>query len=125
MAKAYESKIKGLFENEEFVAKFKALEDLEKVGELFKEYGVELTEEELVDFVKSPAEASKSGEAKELSADDLESVSGGVWWGIKAVGAAWGAAVDYWGSPGRAVERTASFWYKAATGDKNVWKGVW
>lgn len=125
MAKAYEEKIKGLFANEEFVAKFKAIEDVEKMDSLFKEYGAELTEEELMDFIKAPVEAKRAG--GELSADDLDSVNGGVaaFLATKVLPAVWGWSVSEWGSPERAVERTATFWAKAIAGDKDVWRGNW
>lgn len=105
MKKPYEEKIKALFANEEFAKKFEALDDIEKIGQLFAEYGVEMSEAELADFVKAAIDANKGAE---LGEKDLEDVAGGAPWG--AIGIAWGFAVDYWGGTRQAVNATYNFW---------------
>lgn len=105
MQKSYENKIKELFNNEEFVKKFQALEEIERLGDLFKEFNTDLTDEEVSDFVKA-AIVTKQGD--ELGEDDLETVSGGLGWG--AVAATWSFAVSYWGGTKEACAATYSFW---------------
>lgn len=105
MGKAYESKIKELFSNEEFLKKFEALEEVEKIADLFKDFGVEMTDSELADFVKAAIEEKKGAELGEA---DLENVNGGIGWG--AVAATWAFAVDYWGGTKEACVATYSFW---------------
>lgn len=106
----YESKIKELFGNEEFAAKFKTVETPEKLEELFKEYGAELTPEEMENIFKAPI-AEKKGEV-ELSADDLADVSGGiVGTALKALAFTWGYACDVWGGPQEAVIGTYNYWF--------------
>ena len=105
MKKPYEEKIKALFANEEFAKKFEALEDIEKIGQLFAEYGVEMSEAELADFVKAAIDDHKGAELVEK---DLEDVAGGAPWG--AIGIVWGFAVDYWGGTREAVNATYNFW---------------
>jgi len=66
--------LKELVKNQEFVKEaenFKTIEDFQKG---FAKYGVEMTEQEVVEFC---AEATKYGENKELAEEDLESVAGG------------------------------------------------
>ena len=108
MQKQYSEKIKGLFSNEAFAKKFEELDNVEKIAELFKEFGVELTDEELADFVNSAIDATKN---EELNTVELESVNGGIGWG--AVAATWAFAVDYWGGTREACVATYSFWRNA------------
>ena len=108
MKKAYEDKIKALFTNEELTKKMEALEDIEKIGELFKEYGVDMAEEELADFLQSAIDAKQK---TELDVSELENVAGGLIGGaVKLLGATWGFACDYWGGPKQAINATVSFW---------------
>lgn len=106
--KAYEEKIKALFKNEEFTKKMETLEEIEKIGELFKEYDVELTDEELADLLQSAIDAKQEGE---LDESDLENVSGGLVGGaVKLLGATCRFACDYWGGTKEAVNATVNFW---------------
>lgn len=106
MQKQYSEKIKGLFSNEAFVKKFEELDNVEKIAELFKEFGVELTDEEIADFVNSAIEAKKN---EELDDEELENINGGAI-GFGAVAATWAFAVDYWGGTREACVATYSFW---------------
>lgn len=102
----YEAKIKDLFGNEAFLEKFNAVEDHEKLGDVFKEFGVELTEEELSDLIKTSLNHAQ------LSADDLENVSGGGVIGVLTgvLKFTWDCAVDHYGSPKKAVREIGLFW---------------
>lgn len=62
--------IKDLVENEEFKAAATKVETIEAALELCKSYGVEITAEELVDAIKK-------SHSEELSAEELDNVSGG------------------------------------------------
>lgn len=65
----------ALLEKEDFLEKLKAIENDEECQKLFAENGVELSLEDIQLMVKESAQAS--GENGELSADELENVSGG------------------------------------------------
>ena len=107
--KAYEEKIKVLFTNEEFTKKMETLEDVEKIGELFKAYDVELTNEELAEILQA---AVGEKQETELDESDMENVAGGGIVGASAwlLKKTWGFACDYWGGPKEAVNATVSFW---------------
>lgn len=62
--------IKDLVENEEFKAAATKVETIEAALELCKSYGVEITAEELIDAIKK-------SHSEELSAEELDNVSGG------------------------------------------------
>ena len=66
--------INALMENNEFVEKLTATSTTEEVIKVFADYGVTVTEAELEEGL-AQAKSSKNGE---LSAADLENVSGGV-----------------------------------------------
>ena len=70
------NKINELFENKEFAEAFATLDTDEAVIALFADNGVEMTEDELHAIVEY-ATATES-DSKELNADDLDNVSGGV-----------------------------------------------
>ena len=105
MKKSYEDKIKAVFDNETFAKKFAELDNIENVGTLFAEFGVELTEEELADFIKTPVE-SKQSKSDELDENDLESVAGG-----GAISRTWKFAENYWGGTRQAAQATYDSWY--------------
>lgn len=65
----------ALLEKEEFLGKLNTVESDEECQKLFAEYGVELSIEDIQLMVKESAKASN--EKGELSADELENVSGG------------------------------------------------
>ena len=62
--------IRELVANEEFKAAASKVETLEEAIKLCKAYGVEITEEELVDAIKK-------SHNEELSEEDLDNVAGG------------------------------------------------
>ncbi len=107
MKKIYEEKVMNLFKNSDFTTKFAALDSIEDVGGLFTEYGVEIPDAELADFINASIAANKGDE---LTDADLDGVSGGApWW---LVNVAWGIACEYWGGPKEAASQTYSFWKK-------------
>lgn len=100
--------IKSLFGNEEFVAKFNAVGDPDEIKALFKEYGVEISDEDLISLIKEsvgePAET-------ELGEDALDDVSGGVVATLaKILAGTWAFAVKTYGSPENAVREIGLFW---------------
>ncbi len=107
MTMIYEEKVRTLFENSDFTTKFSALDSIEDVGSLFKEYGVDIPDAELADFINAPITANK---ADELADTDLNGISGGAPWYL--VGFTWKIACDYWGGPKEAAAQTYSFWKK-------------
>ena len=110
MEKNYVAKIQPLLANEEFEAKFKAIDDPAKLPDLFQEYGVTLSNEEVTDFVASACK-EKAGE---LDVADLDKVSGGaltpIGAALKALGWTWAYACDTFGGPARATEKILTFW---------------
>lgn len=118
MEKSYIEKIQPLFANEEFEAKFKAIDDPTKFAELFEEYGVTLSNEEMADFIAS-ANKEKAGE---LDPEDLDKVSGGAFdpisASLKALGWTWQYACKTFGSPQRATQMILLYWKCKLTGQK-------
>ena len=89
-----------LFKNPEFVKEAEGYQTIEDFQKGFAKYGLELTEQEVVDFC---ADAAKYGENKELAVEELEEVAGGLgpmfWLGVGCVvAAAIGAYNGYVGS---------------------------
>ena len=92
----------NLFENAEFLEKFQKTESKDDLQKLFKEYGLDLSREEIDEFVAEfeKVSTSTSGELDEAS---LEAVAGGAitigklakWcWG--AMKAGWNAGKKFW-----------------------------
>ena len=108
-------KISVLLNNEEFAAKLANTETAEMKA-LFAAYGVELTDEEVLEFVQTAVEAD-NGEVP-LNEDDLENVTGGsaVGLALKALGWTWKFAVKTYGSPEKAVQGIISYWKKKILG---------
>lgn len=108
-------KIKDIINNEEFIAKMEKTE-AEDMKSLFAEYGVELTDEEVLEFVKEAVE-EEHGDIP-LNEDDLENVAGGVAVGLalKALGWTWKFAVRTYGSPEAAARGIISYWSKKFRG---------
>ncbi len=67
-----EEKMKELLQNDEFMAKLSAIEEKSEVQKLFKDNGVELTDEH-IEKLKSELESD------ELDANALDAVSGGLY----------------------------------------------
>lgn len=89
-----------LLEKEEFLGKLSKVENDEACQKLFAEYGVDLSVEDIRLMVKESANASS--ENGELSAEQLENVSGGSVFGCFLIGTA-------------AVAFFASYGYRALT----------
>lgn len=91
--------LENLFENAEFIEKFQKAESKDDLQKLFKEYGIELSREEIDEFV---AELEKFGDNGELNEEELESVAGGitvkklVGWCWKALKAGWNAGKKFY-----------------------------
>lgn len=104
-------KIKEIINNEEFITKMEKTE-AENMKALFTEYGVELTDEEVLEFVKEAVE-EEHGDIP-LNEDDLENVAGGVAVGLalKALGWTWSFAVRTYGSSEKAAKGIVSYWKK-------------
>lgn len=103
----YEEKIKGLFGNEEFVKKFNEVSAPEELKQLFGDFGVELTDEEVAEVINT---AVKAGD-EEFDEAALENVSGGVIATLSAILAgSWALAVKTYGSPEAAVREIGIFW---------------
>lgn len=85
-------KIQELLKNEEFIAQAKEAGGVEGLRNVFAQYGVELSNEQVEGFVQAVyADASAGGD--ELDAGQLDAVSGGkgdVW------GYIWGAIKSGW-----------------------------
>ena len=76
--------IKELVENAEFKKAASKVETVEEAVELCRAYGVEISGEELLDAIRQ-------SQSEELSADDLDNVSGGgVVAGVYALGFVFG-----------------------------------
>lgn len=105
-----EAKIKELFGNEEFVKKIEGLESPAEMSAVFKEYGVEMSEDDMAEFMKA---AMKKESGEELGEEALEDVNGGL---IGLLNWTWNRAVNYWGGEKQAVQATVNFWYNTFTG---------
>ena len=68
-----EAKIKELYENEEFIAKMKQADTSEDVKNVFAEYGVELSVEDIEEIYNECVNAENG----ELGEENLDQVSGG------------------------------------------------
>lgn len=99
MEKGYSAQLRALFSNEEFEAKFTAIDDPAQLPELFRAYGAPLSEEELSGLLSSVCK-NKTGE---IDLSELDKVSGGVTVhdALKSLGLtfAWGRAMSLFGSP--------------------------
>lgn len=104
-------KAKELFGNEEFVKAFEQVEEPEKLVQLFSEYGVEVSEDDVVAMIQ---EATVAEKGEEISETDLYGVSGGIIrTGCKLIGVTWAFAVDVYGSPEKAVDGIVGYWSNA------------
>ena len=108
-------KISVLLNNEEFAAKL-ASTDTAEMKALFAAYGVEMTDEEVLEFVQTAVEAD-NGQIP-LNEDDLENVTGGslVSMALKALGWTWKFAVKTYGSEEEAAKGIISYWKKKILG---------
>ena len=81
-------KVNALFEDEEFAKKFREVvdgENFEELKELFRSYGVEMSNEELTSFLEA-AILCADNTSEELSEAEMEKVAGGfVEWIIAGV----------------------------------------
>lgn len=93
------AKLQALFANDKFEAEFTAIDDPAKLPELFKEYGMPMSEEELSGLLSSVCK-NKTGE---IDLSELDKVSGGITVhdALKSLGLtfAWGRAMSLFGSP--------------------------
>ena len=79
--------IKTLFENEAFVEKFTNAEDLSEIKQLFADNGVEMSDDEVKQFVEAVLSLAEKG-VGEMSEDQLDNVAGGfVGWVVLGVAA--------------------------------------
>ena len=100
-------KITALFGNEEFVAKFNALEAIEDIKALFLAYDVEISDEEL----KILIDEAVGQKNDELNPEELDNVSGGIFATLGAILAGtWSFAVKVYGSPEAAIAGIGTYW---------------
>ena len=100
--------IKELFANESFVNRFNTLEGIESAKDLFAEYGVEISNEELAELING---ATGKNMDVEFSAEELDDVNGGVFATLGAILAgSWKFAVKVYGSPENAIKEIGLFW---------------
>ena len=100
-------KITALFGNEEFVAKFNALETIEDIKALFGAYGVDVTDDEL----KVLIDEAVGQKNDELNPEELDNVSGGIFATLGAILAGtWSFAVKVYGSPEAAIAGIGTYW---------------
>lgn len=110
-------KIQKLFQDEAFMTKMNEVTEAEDLKALFASHGIELTDEELVEFVKAPMDSKMGENEGELDEASLDEVSGGIveksW---KALKKTWKKAVDVWGSEEETVKGCAQFWKDVFSG---------
>ena len=105
-------KMAALFENEMFVKELKEQTGPDQVRDLFAKNGVALSDEELAEFLAE----GKNSETGELSTDELDNVAGGIFATLGGMlAASWGYACKVYGSPEKAVEGIATYWYNVFT----------
>lgn len=104
-------KVKDIVNNKEFVTKLETIPP-EEMKNLFAEYNVTLTDEEILEFVREAVEEDK-GEIT-LGEEDLEIVSGGiaVTIALAMLGWTWTYAESVYGSRAKAVSGIISYWKK-------------
>ena len=68
------TQIQKLFEEEAFVARFNAIEDVAEIKKLFADNAIELTDEEVKDFLTAVVKGGEQKVTGELSAEEMENV---------------------------------------------------
>lgn len=118
MNKNLSEKIKELFNNSEFVEKMEKTSNPDEMYDLFVDYGIEMSDEEYLEFVKSSLDVTTE---KEFDESELDNVSGGALIGIlkkggKALKKTWDWSVGVWGGEKEAVKGITNFWKDVAKG---------
>ena len=69
--------IQKMFSDEAFVAKFNAMEEFDEIKTLFSENNLDLSDEEIKEFIAAVVKTGEQKENGELSEDQMEDVVGG------------------------------------------------
>ena len=102
------TKIEKLFADVNFVETLKNAASVEDMQALFAQNGVEVTPEEMKEFVQSAVDGAAEGE---LGVEELTDVNGGIFTVLGAmVGASWKLACHAYGGPKEAVYGIATYW---------------
>lgn len=80
--------LEKVFSNITFKEEAKNLKTVEDLQKLFSNYDIELTLDEVKEICCEIAKQMQNSENGELNENDLEQVSGGVAWGLIALGVA-------------------------------------
>lgn len=71
------AKLKALFEDKEFGAKFREIEDFAEMKKLFADNGVEISDEDLKKGLEIVLKNAENQNTDELTEEQMEEVSGG------------------------------------------------
>lgn len=107
------TQIQSLFEDSSFVEELKSAASPDGMRDVFKRHGVELSDEDFAEFLKTPT-AELQGEIDESQLDEVS--GGGIIKTLAGIaGAAWKWSVSIHGSPEAAFDYTVKWWVNKLT----------